>query len=62
MLNVLLPGTKSAIYLHIDTSEVIVFIYGSNIECFYDEQDNETEMVCFQIVERRKCMKYLTNK
>lgn len=62
MLNFLLPGTKSAILRHTDTSEVVVCIYGSAIECFYDEQDNETEMVCFQIVERRKCMKYLTNK
>ncbi len=26
---------------------ITVFIYGSTIECFYDEQGNETEMVCF---------------
>lgn len=45
MLNVLLLGTKSAIHRHTDTSEVVVCIYGSAIECFYDEQGNETEMV-----------------
>lgn len=45
MLNVLLPGTKSAIHRHTDTSEVVVCIYGSAIERFYDEQGNETEMV-----------------
>lgn len=38
MLSVILPETKSAIYRHIDTSEVIVCIYGSAIERFYDEQ------------------------
>lgn len=26
---------------------ITVSIYGSTIERFYDEQDNETEMVCF---------------
>lgn len=26
---------------------ITVFIYGSTIERFYDEQDHETEMVCF---------------
>ena len=40
MFNVLLPETKSAILRHTDTSEVIVCIYGSAIECFYDEQGN----------------------
>ena len=45
MLNVLLPGTKSAIYHHTNTSEVIVCIYGSAIECYYDEQGNEIGMV-----------------
>ena len=45
MLNVLLPGTNSAIHRHTDTSEVVVCIYGSAIEHFYDEQGNETEMV-----------------
>ena len=45
MLNVLLPGTKSAIHRHFDTSEVVVCIYGSAIERFYDEEGNETEMV-----------------
>ena len=34
MLNVLLPGTKSAIHRHTDTSEVVVCIYGSAIERF----------------------------
>lgn len=38
MLNVLLPETKSAIHRHTDTSEVVVCIYGSAIEPFYDEQ------------------------
>lgn len=45
MLNVLLPGTKSAIHRHTNTSEVVICIYGSAIERFYDEQGNETEMV-----------------
>lgn len=45
MLNVLLPGTKSAIHHHTDTSEVVVCIYGSAVERFYDEQGNETEIV-----------------
>lgn len=43
MLNVLLPGTKSAIHRHADASEVVVFIYGSAIERFYDDEGNETE-------------------
>lgn len=42
---------------HTNTSEVVVCIYGSAIERFCDKQGNETEMVCFQIIERRKCMK-----
>lgn len=45
MLNVFLSGTKSAIHRHSDTSEVVVCIYGSAIERFYDEEGNETEMV-----------------
>ena len=45
LLNVLLPGTKSAIHRHKDTSEVVVCIYGSAIERFYDDEGNETEMV-----------------
>lgn len=45
MLDVLLPGTKSSIHRHTDTSEVVVCIYGSAIERFYNEQGNETEMV-----------------
>lgn len=46
MLNVLLPGTKSAIHRHTHTSEVVVCsIYGSAIERFYDDEGNETEMV-----------------
>lgn len=45
MLNVLLPGTKSAIHRHSNTSEVVICIYGRAIERFYDEQGHETEMV-----------------
>ena len=45
MLNVLQPGTKSAIHRHTDTSEVVVCIYGSAIERFYDDEGNETEIV-----------------
>lgn len=45
MLNVLLPGSKSAIHRHSDTSEVVVCIYGSVIERFYDEEGKETEVV-----------------
>ena len=48
MLNVLLPGTKSAIYRHTNTSEVVACVYGSTIECFYDEQGNETELVAMK--------------
>ncbi len=35
----------------------MICIYPSAIECFYDEQGNETEMVDFQIAVRRKCVK-----
>lgn len=49
MLNVLLSQTKSAIPCHLDTSEVVVFIYGSAIERLYDKQSNETEMVVMKI-------------
>lgn len=45
MLNVLLSQTKSAIPCHLDTSEVVVCIYGFAIERFYDKQGKETEMV-----------------
>lgn len=45
MLNVLLPGTKSAIHRHRNTSEVVICIYGSAIERFYDEQGNQTEEI-----------------
>ena len=45
MLNVLLPGTKSSIHRHTDTNEVVVCIYGSAIEGFYDDEGNKTEMV-----------------
>lgn len=45
MLNFLLPGTKSAILRHTNTSEVVVCIYGSAIERFYDKQGNEAERV-----------------
>lgn len=36
---------------------ITVFIYGSTIERFYDEQSNETEMVDIQIAVQRKCVK-----
>ena len=45
MLNVLLPGTKSAIHRHTNTPEVVEYIYGSTINPFYDKQGNKTEMV-----------------
>ena len=45
MLNVLLTGNKFAIHRHTDTSKIVVCIYGSAIERFYDEQGDETEMV-----------------
>lgn len=45
ILNVLMPRTKSAIPLYTNTSEVVVCIYGFAIECFYDEQGNDLEMV-----------------
>ena len=45
MLNVLLTGTKTPIHRHQDTSEVVVCIYGSAIERFYDDDGKETEVV-----------------
>lgn len=45
MLNILLPGTKTRIHRHNDSSEVVVCIYGSVIERFYDSEGNETEVV-----------------
>ena len=45
MLNVLLPGTKTPIHRHQDTSEVVVCIYGSAIERFYDNEGNETDVI-----------------
>lgn len=45
MLNVLLPGTKSAIHRHTNTPEVVEYIYGSAIKRFYNQQGNKTEMV-----------------
>ena len=47
MLNVLLPGTKSAIHRHSNTSEVVICIYGSCIERFYDDKGQETD--CFTL-------------
>lgn len=48
MLNVLLPGTKSAIHRHTNTSEVVEYIHGSAIGSFYDKQGNETEMLAMK--------------
>lgn len=45
MLNVLLPGTKTPIHRHQETSEVVVCIYGSAIERFYDGEGNQTESI-----------------
>lgn len=45
MLNVLLPGTKTAIHRHQNSSETVICIYGSAIERFYDENGNETEVI-----------------
>jgi len=45
MLNVLLPGTKTVIHRHMDTSETVLCIYGSAIERFYDVDGNETECI-----------------
>ena len=45
MLNVLLPGTKTCVHRHKDTSEIVVCIFGSAVERFYDEDGNETEVV-----------------
>lgn len=43
MLNVLLPGSKTQIHRHQDTSEVVICIYGSVIERIYDENGREIE-------------------
>jgi len=45
MLNVLISGTKTPIHRHQDTSEVVVYIYGSAIECFNDADGDVTEVV-----------------
>ena len=45
MVNVLLPGTKSAIHRHTNTSEVVICIQGSCIERLYDDNGNETECI-----------------
>lgn len=45
MLNVLLLGTKTPIHRHTETSEVVVCIYGSAIERFYDADGKETAVV-----------------
>lgn len=62
MFNVLMPRTKFATHRYTNTFEVVVCIYGFDIERFYYEQGNETEMVFFQILAQRKCLKYLINK
>ncbi len=48
MLNVLLPGTKTAIHRHRNSSETVLCIYGSAIERFYDESGKETQCVLMQ--------------
>ena len=45
MMNVLLPGTKSAIHRHTNTSEVVICIQGSCIDRLYDDNGNETECI-----------------
>ena len=45
LMNVLLPGTKSGIHRHTNTSEVVVCIQGSCIERLYDDKGNETECI-----------------
>lgn len=40
-----MPRTKSAISCHTNTSEVMICIYPSAIERFYDEQGNDLELV-----------------
>ena len=45
MLNVLLPGAKTPIHRHQDTSEVVICIYGSAIERFYDNEGNEIDVI-----------------
>lgn len=45
MLNVLLPGTKTPIHRHKDTSEVVVCIYGSAIERLYDATGTEIDCI-----------------
>lgn len=66
-LNVLLSQTKSAIPCHLDTSEVVVCIYGSVIEYFYDVQRNEAETVVMKVVSgiffrylHDTCIQYIT--
>lgn len=45
MLNVLLPGTKSPIHRHTETSETVVCLEGTCIERYYDNEGNETDCI-----------------
>lgn len=47
MLNVLLPGTKTPIHRHAETSETVVCLEGTCIERYYDNEGNETD--CFTL-------------
>ena len=47
MLNVLLPGTKTPIHRHAETSETVVCLEGACIEHYYDNEGNETD--CFTL-------------
>lgn len=47
MLNVLLPGTKSPIHRHTETSETVVCLEGTCIERYYDNEGKETD--CFSL-------------
>lgn len=47
MLNVLLPGTKSPIHRHTETSETVVCLEGTCIERYYDNEGNEID--CFTL-------------
>ena len=49
MLNVLLPETMSVFPCHTNTSEVMICIYPSAIERFYDEQGNDLELVVMKV-------------
>ncbi len=49
MLNVLLPGTKSPIHRHTETSETVECLESTCIDRYYDNDGNETDMFVLSV-------------